>query len=283
MKFPFSFVLVVCLVALGSGCYTPRYVYSPSAQNIPVITKKGQSKLAALYSTNAGRNNDVLRFGKQKSNGVDIHSAYALSNRIIAQFNFYYRNEQNSNADENSVQELIKYNRNLIEVALGYYTSMNEGDKMYFYIFGSAGFGKFRFKDYAINGASLNYRNYYDASVFKWSVQPALLYKFNPQLSIALASRICFIDYRQIQTNYTYDQLDLYKLLEIEKGLASFWEPALVLNYRFKKLPYLQLEAQGGFAFLLNRKFVDSRTINLSAGIGVDLFQWFKSKPTPKK
>ena len=122
-----------------------------------------------------------------------------------------------------------------------------------------------------------------NASVFKFSVQPALLFKFKKRFAIAFASKLSFIDYRNIETNYNEQQLDLYKLKDLEKGLVSFWEPALVVNYHFKKLPYLQLEGQIGSSFLLNSKFVDSRTINVSIGVAADIAHWLWRKPSVKK
>ena len=139
------------------SCYTPRYVYSPPAQNVATLTQKGDSRLAILYSTNAGSNNEIVEIGKATSNGLDVHSAYAISNHVITQFNFFYRNEQNSNRDNsNSLPELIRYKRNLAEMALGYFTPVNAGQKSFFYLMGSTGLGNFRFKDYDVNGNSVS-------------------------------------------------------------------------------------------------------------------------------
>ncbi|HOV44548.1 MAG: hypothetical protein IPO46_08090 [Chitinophagaceae bacterium] len=266
------------------SCYTPRYVYSPPAQNVATLTQKGDSRLAILYSTNAGSNNEIVEIGKATSNGLDVHSAYAISNHVITQFNFFYRNEQNSNRDNsNSLPELIRYKRNLAEMALGYFTPVNAGQKSFFYLMGSTGLGNFRFKDYDVNGNSVSPKYFHEASIFKLSIQPALLFKLRKQFSIAFASKISFIDYRNIKTNYNEQQLDLYKLKDLEKGWISFWEPALLVNYHFKKLPYLQLEGQLGAAFLLNSKFVDARTINVSIGVAADIASWVKRKPEQKK
>ncbi|MEI9958043.1 MAG: hypothetical protein WDM90_17465 [Ferruginibacter sp.] len=46
---------IACCLLLFS-CYTPRYVYSPSAHNVPVLLKKGDSKIAANYSANLAGN-----------------------------------------------------------------------------------------------------------------------------------------------------------------------------------------------------------------------------------
>jgi hypothetical protein len=91
----FLFVVFSCLYILV-GCYTPRYVYSPSAQNVPLITEKGDSKLGILYSTNGGgirteNEKEYRKFGR----GIDIHGAYAINNRFALQGNFYQRSEQN--------------------------------------------------------------------------------------------------------------------------------------------------------------------------------------------
>ena len=276
--------IAFCLLLIIAGCYTPRYVYSPPAQNVATLTQKGESKLAILYSTNMGSNNDVEQHGNAYSSGIDIHTAYAISNHIISQFNFYYRSEQNSNDNSNNTSpEIIRYKRNLCEFAFGYFTAMNASKKSYFYILGGAGMGNFRFKDYGFNGNATYFRNFHEAPVFKFSIQPALFYKLGKRFSQSFASKFSFLDFKNIKTSYNDQELDLYKLKDLEKGLVSFWEPALVLNYHFKKLPYLQLEGQIGASFLLNQKFVDTRTFNASIGVSADIARWILRKPEQKK
>ena len=40
------------LLFFFSACKAPRYAYSPSAHNAPVLTQKGDGKIGALYSNN---------------------------------------------------------------------------------------------------------------------------------------------------------------------------------------------------------------------------------------
>lgn len=46
-------LIFICFTIIMASCNTPRYIYSPFAHNVPVLTKKGDSKIGAVYSTNA--------------------------------------------------------------------------------------------------------------------------------------------------------------------------------------------------------------------------------------
>ena len=37
-------LIVVSIIIIGASCNTPRYIYSPAAHNVPVLTKKGDTK-----------------------------------------------------------------------------------------------------------------------------------------------------------------------------------------------------------------------------------------------
>ncbi|MFT3982242.1 MAG: hypothetical protein QM687_17360 [Ferruginibacter sp.] len=280
LKLPYFPVLLLLLL---SSCYTPRYVYSPAAQNVPMFTQKGDSKLGILYSSNAGGNHDLVKYGNQSSNGLDIQAAYALSKHWAVQGNYFYRHEQNSDDNNTPEPTLIRYNRHLTEAAIGYFAPVNESHNIIFQGYAGAGFGRFRFKDYQTNGNDIQYRNFHSAGIFKLFLQPVLMYQDKKQYAVSVSSRFSFIDYRKIKTDYDSSQLALYELNALKKGLTVFWEPAIVFTYGFKKLPYFRLEAQAGVAALLNKKFVDTRTMNASIGIQADLVNWFRPKPVRKK
>ncbi|RYD72362.1 MAG: hypothetical protein EOP53_22060 [Sphingobacteriales bacterium] len=266
---------------LQSSCNTPRYVYSPAAHNVPMLTQKGDSKLGVLYSSNSGGDDDIINFGPSRSDGIDVQAAYAVSNHWAMMFNYFYRHEKNGD-DFNSTPALIRYNRNLTELGAGYFTSINSNKSVFFHAYAGAGAGKFKFKDYQINGTTLQYRNFHQADVFKFFLQPAIMYQYKKISSVAVSSRFSILNYTNIKTNYDSSQLALYELATLKNGPVVFWEPAFVYAQGLKKFPFIRLELQAGMSALLSRRFVDARTLNFSLGFQADMLNLFKKKQ-PKK
>src|SRR5436190_23184980 len=90
----FSFVSLIIITA---SCNTHRYIYSPSAHNVPVLTKKGDSKIAGVYSTNF--NGQQTRDGESINNlsrGFDLQGAVAITDNFAVQANYYYRWEKST-------------------------------------------------------------------------------------------------------------------------------------------------------------------------------------------
>jgi hypothetical protein len=95
MKIVHLFLLFTFYFSLHS-CYTPRYVYSPTAHNVPVLVKKGDSKLAVNYSANLGGNSEnVNAVTAGTSDGYDLQAAYAFTRHWAIQVNYYHRKEIN--------------------------------------------------------------------------------------------------------------------------------------------------------------------------------------------
>ena len=83
---------LICFIFFAASCNTPRYIYSPSAHNVPVLTKKGDSKIGALYSTNAvgQEKKDGVKVDN-RSRGYDVHGAVAITDNFAIQANHAYR------------------------------------------------------------------------------------------------------------------------------------------------------------------------------------------------
>ena len=105
---------------LASSCYSPRYVYSPAAVNVPLITKKGDSKLAGYYSINPGEAKKQTTAGELNSGyGLDIQAAYAITNHFAIQGSYTKRWEKNYadfNLNSND-SSMINYSRSSTEFA----------------------------------------------------------------------------------------------------------------------------------------------------------------------
>ena len=263
------FGIFVSMAGIISSCSSPRFAYSPSAHNAPVLTKKGDNKIGGFYSTNItseGKQNNVIV--DNRSRGFDLQGAYAVTNHFAVQASYFYRWEQTTGGPDSST---ILYNRNLTEAGIGYYVPVSDNNKIFFQIFGGAGLGKFSFTDVSRVG---NY--FHQANITKIYLQPAILFKSKGSFTSAISLRASNIQYSKVKTNYKGSQLDDFKLDSLTNRSKYFFEPAFMFSFGFKNVPGLRLEFQGGTSFLLSRHFIDYRFFNLSAGIWCDIGAFFR-------
>lgn len=280
LLFTFYFLLSLC------SCYTPRYVYSPAAHNVPLLTQKGDAKLGIVYSTNFTGTKEIdHQTSHGYSNGVDVHGAYAINNRFALQANFFSRTEKNggdySGASDSSV---IRYKRNLAEVGAGYYTQLTggTGSGLYFQVFTGIGFGKFSFTDNGRDNNGIQTLNFHEAKIMKLYVQPAIMFQSRKQVEVAVSSRFSIINYHKIKTDYDSNQLNIYELADLNNGPVVFWEPAFVNAFGFGSFP-LRIEYQVGLSVLMSHRFIDARSFNFSIGLQSDIVRLFKKKPAQAK
>lgn len=264
-------LILSCTIIIAASCDTPRYIYSPAAHNVPVLTKKGDSKIGAVYSTNA--------VGQEKKNGVeidnrsrgyDLHGAVAITNNFAVQAAHFYRWEKTEGGPDSIT---IKYKRNLTEIGLGYYLPINDKGNTFFQVFAGAGLGRFSFTD-----VEKTANNYHQANITKIYLQPAMLYKSKGSFTTSVAVRFSNINYSKIKTNYTSAQLSDYHLDNLSGRAKWFLEPATVSSFGFKNVPGLRFEVQGGLSFLMARDYVDYRKFNFSVGTWIDVGQLFNKK-----
>ena len=266
--FSFCLLTFAFLIVAVTSCYTPRYVYSPAAHNVPIFEKKGDSKLAFNYSANFSTQSAIE---DHASTGIDLQGAYAISNKFALQVNYYQRREKNGgdfsalNLDSN----IIKYTRHLTEIGFGYYHQLKRNRRAIFQVFAGIGLGRFGFTDIGRDQNNVYHNNFHDAGVTKLYVQPAFTIR-KKSFAASLSSRFSLIFFKDIKTNYTATELDNYKLDSLDYRPRLFWEPSIINTFGFKKLPGLQLEFQVGMSLLESRLFIDYRTFNFSFGIILD-------------
>lgn len=282
----FFYLFIAAFLFTVSSCYTPRYVYSPAAHNVPVLQHKGDSKLAVNYSFNFADNTVKENVSvKGKARGYDLQAAYAFTDHWAGMVNYFNRRERNAGDFDNNLRDstVINYKRNLLEIAAGYFHTLDENKRVMFQVFAGAGFGRFSFTDDGRDHNGLYRHRYHNAAVTKIFMQPALQVHSRHQFTAALSSRMSIIYFKNIQTDYNATELDNYTLDSLAYRPKVFWEPSLVNNIGFKKLPGVRLELQIGFAFLMSRRFVDYRSSNISAGLLFDLPKLFKGSPHSSK
>ena len=260
------------------SCYTPRYVYSPSAINVPVFTKKGDSKLAANYSFNLAGNtvNDSVPI-KAKAHGYDLQAAWAFTNHWAMQANYSNRTERNTGDFNAGLRDsvVINYKRNLTEIGVGYFHALNENKQAIVQIFAGVGFGKSNFTDKGRDYNSGYRTRYHTMNITKLFIQPAFTVRSSKNFAATFSSRYSIIYFKNISTDYNATELSNYQLDSLGYSPRSFWEPAVINTFGFKKLPGIQFEFQAGIALLMSRRFVDSRSFNFSAGLLFDLPKLF--------
>lgn len=267
------------------SCYTPRYVYSPAAHNVPVLTQKNDSKIALNYSSNiSGSINEDSKGVPACSNGFDLQAAHAISNKFAFQINYFTRSETNGgNYSSFRDSSTIRYKRNLIEIGAGYYSRLQPGGNLFFQVFAGVGFGDFKFSD---NGKDINqqlYSRFHQSGITKFYIQPAIQYNDKKLVVASLSSRFTLINFGNVETDYSPQEQSNYKLDDLLGKPVFFWEPAFINSFGFKKIPGFSLEYQFGLSLLLNRRFIDARAFNFSAGLLFDLPLMFKKKPIAKE
>ena len=197
-----SGLIFICTIVIAASCTMPRYIYSPSAHNVPVLTKKGDSKIGVVYSTNAV--GDQTQNGAKydnRSRGFDLHGAVAITDNFAIQASHAYRWEKTQGGAADSIT--IKYKRNLTEIGLGYYMAVNDKKNTFFQVFAGAGLGRFSFTDVDKTAS-----NYHQANITKVYLQPAILFKSKGSFTTSVALRFSGITYSKIKTSYNASQLN---------------------------------------------------------------------------
>ncbi|MEO8413072.1 MAG: hypothetical protein ABI472_05405 [Ginsengibacter sp.] len=261
------------------SCYSPRYVYSPPTQNIPLLHNKNDVELSAFYG------GSVNAF-KEKGNynrGFDIHTAWAMNKHFAGMLNESVRWEKNGGNDSFFPRDssFLSYKRNFTEIGAGYFSSVQHNDKMQFQVFGGAAFGSSKiFDDYISSNVHVD--KYHNSRVTKIFIQPAVIYSPVVNLSAALSTRFTQVIFTRIHTNYTQTELDNYILDSLTVSPVFFWEPAVSYTFGFKKIP-VKLRIEASISVLINHRFVEHRTGNIGVGIVTDFSKKKKSKATSAK
>ena len=262
-------LLSLLSVILLFSCSTPRYIYSPSAHNVPVLTQKGDAQAGGYYSTNfvgeEKRNGQLI---DNRSRGADIQGAAAISDHFAVQASYFYRWEKTSGGSDSST---VRYKRNLTEIGAGYYLPINVQKTVFFQLFVGGGLGKFSFTDVDKTAA-----NFHEVNVVKVYLQPAVLFRSKGSFTSSVSLRASILNYSKIKTSYSANELNNYNLDSLNNRGKIFFEPGFTCSFGFKNVPGLRLAFHGGFSFLVSRHLIDYRIINLSAGTWFDIGSLFR-------
>ena len=267
-----KFLLIILIPVGFISCYSPRYVYSPATQNIPLLKQKNDVEAAVFY---AGSYN-LLASRENYNRGLDLHAAYAVSDHVGLMLNESIRWERNGNSETHPRDSSsLFYKRHFTEAGIGYFTDLGKSSKSQFQVFGGMAFGKSNISDHGIfSGTQM--QKFHNSTVTKIFIQPALIGNFSHNFSLAFASRITMAYFSNIQSNYTSEELQDYQLDSLSLSPLIFWEPALNLTFGFQDVP-VKFRFQMALSVLVSKHFYWHRNSNIGFGVVYD-FKSLKRK-----
>ncbi|MBP6236010.1 MAG: hypothetical protein KA270_09295 [Saprospiraceae bacterium] len=202
-------IFILGLLILSLGC-SPIY-YSPNAQNVPLISAKGEKNI----SVNAGSSNANNLFNSVSV--LDLQGSYGITNRLAIQLNAGFFNVSKNERGGGG-------NGKLFETAIGYYVPVNE--HFLFETYALFGFGNF---NNIVSGPASNTINEnISGSLMRYGIQPDFGYK-SKDISVAVSTRLLKLNYFDISGNLTYEGENQVDYLTQNSSYLLF-EPALTLR-----------------------------------------------------
>ena len=274
---PKIIILLLLITTTIISCRSPRFVYSPAPPNNPYFREKGESKLAAYYST-SGSGNDLQN---EYNDGLDLQAAYAVSDNWALTADYFKRNEKDVFSDyENSFVDssIVRYDRNISSFGAGYFTPLTKDKDIVFNVFGGLGFGKFSFTDVGQDNGVI-YNRYYNSHLTKWYIQPSVNFFGGNYFRTGLIGKVSWVHFGDISTSYTPSELEYYGLQLLPGKTLSFFEATLNMQVTLKKINWLYLD--GGLTVSTDpfddETYLEARNFNASIGFSID-FSKIKKK-----
>ena len=268
-------LFVTCILLIS--CRTPRFIYSPAPPNNPYFREKGESKLAAYYSTAASEND----LQDEYNDGLDLQAAYAVSDHWALTADYFKRNEKDVffDYDRNFFDSsVIRYDRHLVNFGAGYFMPITNDKKIMFNIFGGVGFGKFSFDDNGFDNG-IAYGRYYNSDMSKWYIQPSINFFAGKYFRTGLIGKVSWVHYGDVLTSYSPAELEYYDLHLLPGKTLSFFEATWNMQLTFNKMSWLYVD--GGFTICSepfdNAINLEARNFNVSIGLSID-FSKMKKK-----
>jgi hypothetical protein len=263
-------LLLICLTIIS--CRTPRFVYSPAPPNNPYFRERGESKLAAYYSTGA----DANELTNEYNNGFDLQGAYAVSDHFALTADYFKRSEKDGIYEDNRTYfdtSLVRYKRRLTSIGAGYFTPITNDRKITMNVYGGLGFGKYSFSDDGLdNGAG--YHRDYSSDMTKWYIQPSINFFVGNYFRTGLISKVSWVRFNDIETSYTSAELSYLDLDRLPGRTLRFFEATWNVQVSFRNMNWFYLD--GGFTFssdpfVNDDTNLEARNFNASIGISLDL------------
>ena len=278
-------LLILSLIIVFTSCDTYRHAYSPSAHNIPILAKSGDSKIAANYSTNApsrasegGFDTIRNRHAENHANGYDLQGALAITDHIAVSAAYYHRDDitYTSYTDYYDTST-IRVKRDLFEVGVGFFTAIDRKKHMLLQVFLGGGLGEMNLKEHGLDDNLDPFSRYFKARLLKFYVQPAITFRVKEIFAASVTTRISAVQFGNISSNYTEGEKESFRLKDIDQSLVIFFEPAVICSFGVNSLPGLRPEFQLGLS-AGSAGFIRSRFFNFSIGLNVDIEKLIKGR-----
>ncbi|HEX7755841.1 MAG TPA: hypothetical protein VF421_10885 [Niabella sp.] len=237
----FVFFLISCSAV-------PRYINSPEVQNAAFFREKGGLKLGAAFAANPDKlfadqeaENSTIR-GRDKSLGVDVQAAYALTDHFFIQAAGMHRWEKdlfNKDALSDNEGSVVTYTRSMYDLGAGFYTAVNANGKIYFNGVLGAGFGTSKSEDL---GYPEERKRRYDFDFVKYYIAPSFQFFFTEYARLAVTPRFSLLTASHIQTNYSSEELNLLNYYTLPGKAKVFFEPGLLFQAGLPNVPWLKLD-----------------------------------------
>jgi len=275
---PKLFVLLLLITSVVISCRTPRFIYSPAPPNNPYFREKGESRLAAYYSSAANENE--LEPEDEYNRGFDLQAAYAISDNWALTADYFKRKEKDVFFNYNRSlfdSSIVRYSRNLTNFGLGYFTPLTKDKQIVFNLFGGLGFGKFSFTDNGFDNV-IAYSREYQSNMSRWYIQPALNFFPGKYFRTALIGKISWVHYSNAKTSYTTPELEYFDLQFLSGNTLTFFEATWNMQITFKNMKWFSLD--GGLTLSSepfdNNTYLDARNFNASIGLCIDFSRMAK-------
>jgi hypothetical protein len=292
MRNIYNLILIAFLICMFVSCAstTPKYLYAPNGLNLIQVEKKNDIK-AALNYAGTGHGRASTGSSKQQTNGINIQTAYAVTNKIAIKADLYkyWENDESLNNSNPIFNFQLAYKRQSADFAIGYFNNTGEDNKISFNAFAGIGFGSNSFEGYYRNEATQ--RKNYESKFFKFFAMPSITYKQSNNYSISLGYKLSVVKFNNLITNDSTLKEGFYK--DFTRSNSVFGDFALDNQFSFNNLKgftfhaiigkstlYTTLkdvtETQGSTTFISGKYFYNNRFAAI--GVIADLHTIFAKK-----
>lgn len=246
----------ILFFCLSSCLLTPRYLQAPNSANLIQIDKKNDVKASVSYAkTDHGDLAGACT--KQRSNGLDIQTAYGVPNKFAIKLDAFGKWEHDKDlTQKNTIDNYnIAYKRKGAELSIGYYKSFGKKNNFNFSIYTGVGIGNNSFSGFFRNDSMINLT--YSANHSKWFVVPSVTLIGNKNYALLLALKFSILKFNNINTNDKELQKGFYKRLNTKN--SSFADFVMDNQFGFNKIKGIKFHIMYGITQLFTY-FTESGT-----------------------
>jgi hypothetical protein len=268
-------LLAIALLTIAiTSCNSPRYIYSSSPPNAAYLKQKGDSKLAAYYSSGTHQTSPEDQDGYNR--GLDVQGAYAVTDHWAVTASFFSRKERDAYDDSRISlfnKSTVNYRRNLFDIGGGYFTTIEQSKTIGVSLFGGIGWGKFRMQDAGLTETLDPYDRFHHSKIRKIYVQPALTIMPGEYFRMMIVHRFSFVHFGDISTNYTIDEREYFRLTAVENRTRYFGETTIGAQCALPGTPWMSIEASTTFSTQpgIDYNRIRARGFNSSIGLSFDI------------